>query len=50
MVEVLEDESDELLVLLSDFFVVLFTGVSFEENSVGFSFEDEPEPFVDWLQ
>jgi hypothetical protein len=47
---VVEEESEELPVLLSDFLVELFAGLSFEEHSVDLSFVVEPEPFVDWLQ
>ena len=45
-----EEESEELPVLLSDFLVELFAGLSFEEHSFDLSFVVAPEPFVDWLQ
>ena len=34
-----EEESEELPVLLSDFLVELFAGLSFEEHSVDFMFQ-----------
>ena len=45
-----EEESEELPVLLSDFLVELLAGLSFEEHSVDLSFVVVTEPFVDWLQ
>ena len=45
-----EEESEELPVLLSDFLVELVAGLFFEEHSADLSFVVEPEPFVDWLQ
>jgi hypothetical protein len=43
---VVEEESEELPVLLSDFLVELFAGLSFEEHSADLSLGVEPEPFV----
>ena len=49
LVLVVEEESEELPDLLSDFLVGLFVGLSFEEHSADLSLVVEPEPFVGWL-
>ena len=43
------EEPEELLVLLSDFFVELFADLSVEELFVGLSLDVEPEPLEDLL-
>jgi len=49
LVLVVAEETEELLVLLSDFFVELFADLSVAELVVDLSLDVEPEPLEDLL-